>query len=153
MNLKKWDSLYEARNGQQYDLFCGSTDDCFAILQLKYVDETLDVRYFRYEEWEHRKRKPVFDMYEITWVGQLPSDMEDPLEDLFLMFNTNRPEGFTGHSMSVSDIILLKQSGKISCWFVDTVGFREIDVSQFLPKVVPVPEEMSDWFRENHQEN
>ena len=49
-----------------------------------------------------------------------------PLERLFEIFNLNRPGDFTGHSLSVSDIVALKQDGVVSYHYCDSVGFKEL---------------------------
>lgn len=48
------------------------------------------------------------------------------LESLFVEFNTNHPTDFTGHSMSVSDVIVVKQDNKEKIYYVDSVGFEDI---------------------------
>ena len=56
----------------------------------------------------------------------------ETLDDIYTRFNIDRPEDFTGHSLSVSDIIVLRQQGGVSCHYVDSFGFQEL--SQFLPE-------------------
>ena len=51
---------------------------------------------------------------------------EDMLEALYLKFNIARPHDFTGHSMSVSDVIALRMDGKVTAHYVDSVGFHEL---------------------------
>jgi ribosomal protein S17E len=65
--------------------------------------------------------------YKIMYSGKL-SEMEGEsqsakLESIFEKFNLNRPEDFKGHSLSVSDIVVLKQEGKTTAHFVDSFGF------------------------------
>ena len=50
------------------------------------------------------------------------------LEDIFVLLNTTRPEGFKGHSLSVSDIVVLKatDTGKESAFYVDSFGFKNL---------------------------
>jgi len=48
------------------------------------------------------------------------------LEELFQVFNLSRPQDFEGHSLSVSDVIMLNQDGKISAHYVDSIGFKEL---------------------------
>ena len=56
-----------------------------------------------------------------------PSERQiDTLEQLYQTFNINHPADFTGHSLSVSDIVALKQDGVISCHYVDSVGYKEL---------------------------
>ena len=48
------------------------------------------------------------------------------LESLYKKFNIDHPADFTGHSLSVSDIVALKTGGVVSCHYVDSVGFTEL---------------------------
>ena len=45
---------------------------------------------------------------------------------MFTKFNIDRPEDFKGHSLSVSDIVALRQNGVVSCHYVDSIGFQEL---------------------------
>ena len=49
------------------------------------------------------------------------------LEAFYVQFNINRPEDFRGHSLSVSDIVALKVGGVVSCHYVDSIGFKELE--------------------------
>ena len=49
------------------------------------------------------------------------------LEAFYVQFNTARPEDFRGHSLSVSDIVALKVGGVVSCHYVDSIGFKELE--------------------------
>ena len=48
------------------------------------------------------------------------------LEELYAKFNVSRPDDVTGHSLSVSDIVALRQNGVVSCHYVDSIGFQEL---------------------------
>lgn len=48
------------------------------------------------------------------------------LESLFVEFNINHPDDFSGHSLSVSDVIIVKQKDKEEIFYVDSVGFEDI---------------------------
>ena len=48
------------------------------------------------------------------------------LEQIYVEFNLHRPADFTGHSLSVSDIVALKQDGVVSYHYCDSFGFREL---------------------------
>jgi len=50
-------------------------------------------------------------------------DAIDDLEDLYYIFNEQRPDGFTGHSMSVSDII----EAPYGLWYCDSIGFKKVE--------------------------
>ena len=49
------------------------------------------------------------------------------LESFWVKFNEDRPPDFTGHSLSVSDIVALKIAGEVSYHYVDRIGFQELD--------------------------
>ena len=65
--------------------------------------------------------------YELVYTGQLPDagSQIETLESLYRTFNIDHPADFTGHSLSVSDIVALRQNGVLSCHYVDRIGYRE----------------------------
>ena len=69
--------------------------------------------------------------YEILYRGNLPEGKRsvpqaELLEQLYQKFNFARPTDYHGHSLSVSDVIMLNQNGKISAHYVDSIGFKEL---------------------------
>ena len=50
----------------------------------------------------------------------------EKLDSLFQTFNISRPGDFCGHSLSVSDVVALKQDGQVSYHFCDSIGFKEL---------------------------
>ena len=76
-------------------------------------------------------REGCIENYEILYRGNLPEGKRsvpqaELLEQLYQKFNFARPTDYHGHSLSVSDVILLNQAGKISAHYVDSIGFREL---------------------------
>ena len=73
--------------------------------------------------------------YELVYSASLPpTDVRDQaavLESLYARFNLDRPEDFHGHSLSVSDVIALKQNGRLSCYYTDSFGFQKLP--DFIP--------------------
>ncbi|MBR2603041.1 MAG: DUF4316 domain-containing protein [Clostridia bacterium] len=73
--------------------------------------------------------------YDLIYTGTLPSDdTREPLailESLYARFNLDRPADFHGHSLSVSDVIALRQHDTIRCYYTDSFGFRELP--DFMP--------------------
>lgn len=59
-------------------------------------------------------------VYKVVFAGELPVEH---LEEIYMLLNTVRPDGYSGHSLSVSDVVTLE--GK--SYFVDSYGFKEID--------------------------
>lgn len=73
--------------------------------------------------------KVKFENYHWVYGGTLPDENlseEAMLEGLFCKFNTERPNGFRGHSLSVSDVIILKIDGYGTYWYCDRFGFSKI---------------------------
>ena len=63
--------------------------------------------------------------YKLVYVGELLGNMS--LEDIFERFNIDRPEEFRGHSLSVSDIVVLNDGEKVTAHFVDSISFEQLD--------------------------
>ena len=62
--------------------------------------------------------------YQMMYQGVLKA--QDTLEDLYIKFNIDRPEGFKGHSMSTSDVVILKRDGEMKAYYVNDIGFLEL---------------------------
>ena len=73
--------------------------------------------------------------YVLVYTGSLPeADTTDPLpvlESLYMRFNLHPPEDFHGHSLSVSDVVVLRQQETLRSFYTDSIGFRELP--DFLP--------------------
>ena len=63
--------------------------------------------------------------YKLVYVGELLGNTS--LDDIFERFNIDRPEDFRGHSLSVSDIIVLNDGEKVTAHFVDSISFEQLD--------------------------
>lgn len=115
--------------------FLESPSDSFAIYQLKHTQETRDLRFASMSQALMIEKKIDREKYDLLYIGDLPGkEGQQPgevLEEIYARFNFMKPEFFTGHSLSMSDIVGLKQSGSVSFYYVDTFGFRE--VKNFLP--------------------
>lgn len=66
--------------------------------------------------------------YDAIYTGGLADygDNKTNLDMIYQRFNVDHPADFKGHSLSVSDIVALKQNGVVSCHYVDSIGFREL---------------------------
>ena len=108
--------------------FLESPGDTYAIYQLKRDDATADIRFMNSEYLQKKGIEPQYENYELVYTGALTKDGSqiDKLEDLYRIFNIEHPQDFTGHSLSISDIVALKQAGVVSYHYVDSIGYKEL---------------------------
>ena len=115
--------------------FLNSPGDAYAIYQLKQTWDTRDLRFASMSQVLLAGQKIDREKYDLLYIGDLPGQTDkqpgETLEEIFARFNLMKPEDFPGHSLSMSDIVGLKQNGSVSFHYVDTFGFRE--VKDFLP--------------------
>ena len=113
--------------------FLDHKGDCFAIYQVKHTDELRDIRYEGLEWIKSIGQTVQRDNYDLVYTAPLlPADLKgDTAEQLFYRFNNEHPADYRHPSMSVSDIVAIKQDGKVSCHYCDSAGFTEIP--GFLP--------------------
>ncbi len=84
--------------------------DTFTIYQLKGGPETRDYRFEAYESLQEAGLAVDRQNYDLIYTA--PLDGKTTLEDIYRTFNLDRPADFTGHSLSVSDVVVLNRSGK-----------------------------------------
>lgn len=96
----------------------------FGIYQLKDTEETRDIRFMSMDYLEMKGIPVSRENYELVYTGELAEGMR--LEDIFTKFNIDHPADFTGHSLSVSDVVVLHQDGENTSHYVDSVGYREV---------------------------
>ena len=108
--------------------FHESPGDTYAIYQLKRDDATADLRFMNSNYLKEKGVEPQYENYELVYTGALTQDgtQIDKLEGLYRVFNIEHPQDFTGHSLSVSDIVALKQAGVVSYHYVDSIGYKEL---------------------------
>ena len=108
--------------------FLDSPSDAYAIYQLKRDDTTADIRFMNSEYLQKKGIEPQYENYELVYTGALTKDGSqiEKLEDLYRIFNVEHPQDFIGHSLSVSDIVALKQAGVVSYHYVDSIGYKEL---------------------------
>lgn len=127
--IEKWDEIHGSQNpSERMQAFLESATDQYAILQLRHIDETALEQFSSMRELERMGLEPNIDHYEVVYTAPLRpyKDQSIMLEELYEKFNVSRPEDFTGHSLSVSDIVALRENGAVSCHYVDSVGFKEL---------------------------
>ena len=96
----------------------------FSIYQLKGGNETLDYRFEPLDSIHRNGLSVKPENYELVY--EAPLMTKDNLESIYTRFNVDRPADFTGHSLSVSDIVVLHQGGKDTAHYCDRAGFSEV---------------------------
>lgn len=104
--------------------FLNHDGDCFAIYQLRYDESTSNLVYESLERIRQAGKNPEKENYELAYTGELGAEQNAGiLNALWEKFNIAHPADYCRPSLSVSDIIALKQDGVISCYYVDRFGF------------------------------
>lgn len=127
--IEKWDEVHgNQAPDERMMAFLDSATDQYAILQLRCIEDTVYERFSSMRELERMGLEPDIDHYEVVYTAPLLpyKDQNTMLEELYAKFNVSRPDDFTGHSLSVSDIVALRQNGVVSCHYVDSIGFQEL---------------------------
>ena len=101
-----------------------AAENSFSIYQLKGGNETLDYRFEPLDSIHRNGLSVKPENYELVY--EAPLTAKDDLESIYTRFNVDRPADFTGHSLSVSDIVVLHQDGKDTAHYCDRTGFSEV---------------------------
>ena len=117
----------------------GQDKDTFSIYQIKGGDETRDFRFEPYDRLQAAGN--VVDRANYELVYSAPLAPETSLEDIYTRFNIDHPKDFKGHSLSVSDVVVLHQNGQDAAHYVDSFGYKE--VPEFLQEQTQQPEKIN----------
>ena len=98
--------------------------DTFSIYQIKGGDETRDLRFEPYDRLQAAGN--VVDRANYELVYSAPLAPETSLEDIYTRFNIDHPKDFKGHSLSVSDVVVLHQDGQDTAHYVDSFGYKSV---------------------------
>ena len=98
--------------------------DTFSIYQIKGGDETRDLRFEPYDRLQAAGNVVDRANYELVYSAPLAPGTS--LEDIYTRFNIDHPKDFKGHSLSVSDVVVLHQDGQDAAHYVDSAGFRQV---------------------------
>lgn len=137
LNRKEWEqspTFEEAvkdrlnRQEQREAAFLKTSQDAFAIYQVKDSDELRDIRFEPLSSLESKGFSVDHGNYDLIYTAPLTAhgSTDDRLTALWDRFNNNHPADYHRPSLSVSDIIALKQNGVVSCYYVDSFGFKEL---------------------------
>ena len=96
----------------------------FSIYQLKHGDETRDLRFEPYDRLQATGNVVDKANYELVYSAELTPGTS--LEDIYTRFNIDHPKDFKGHSLSVSDVVVLHQTGQDAAHYVDSFGYKNV---------------------------
>ena len=113
-----------SRDEHYVDKLLALTEPRYAIFQLKEGENLRDYRFTNTEYMQSHGMYVDRENYNRMYRGRLQPN--ETLDEIFQKFNINQPEDFHGRSLSVSDVICIKQDGKTTAHFVDSYGFTEV---------------------------
>ena len=122
----------QERQMEREQAFLAHEGSCFAIYQVS-RDDPQNVRFMNLDWLQSHNLAVDRNNYDLIYTASMNgsgSTMEQ-LETLYEQFNLQKLVDFHSPSLSVSDIVAIKQDGKVSCHYCDSVGFTEIP--GFLP--------------------
>ena len=132
-----WEAVKEqfpiAMENRWQKAFLENPADGYCIYQLKRKDETAELLFMSSNYLKEHNLDISYENYDAVYAGRLSAaDNLTTLDDLYMKFNTDHPQDFTGHSLSVSGIVAIRQNSVVSCHYVDSIGFADVPV--FLPE-------------------
>ena len=96
----------------------------FQLYQMKATPDLRDYLFTSIEQIHADGNRIQRSQYECVYTGRLPPGAS--LEDLYVRFNLEHPEDFRGRSMSVSDVVVLRQGREETAWYCDRIGFTPV---------------------------
>ena len=115
--------LEESPANREAQLLFG-IEDRFGIYQLKDTEEARDIHFMGMDYLESKGIAVTKENYDLLYTA--PLEEGTSLEDIYTRFNIDRPADFRGHSLSVSDVVVLHQNGENTSHYVDSFGYREV---------------------------
>ena len=118
------ETLAELSKAQDKEQTAGQDKGTFSIYQLKHGDETRDLRFEPYDRLQATGNVVDKANYELVYSAELTPGTS--LEDIYTRFNIDHPKDFKGHSLSVSDVVVLHQNGQDAAHYVDSFGYKNV---------------------------
>ena len=115
--------LKESPANREAQLLFGG-ENRFGIYQLKDTEEARDIHFMGMDYLESKGIVVKKENYDLLYTA--PLEEGTSLEDIYTRFNIERPADFRGHSLSVSDVVVLHHNGENTSHYVDSFGYREV---------------------------
>lgn len=109
--------------------FLENPKPCYAVYMLKDTPENRTIRYEGSDVLEKMHMPIDKENYEFVYSGSLigkDGNTENMLSQIYNELNTEKPVDYENRSLSVSDIVALNMNGAVSCYYVDSAGFRDL---------------------------
>ena len=118
------EKMQDAVVGANEELLYTDTADRYAIFQIDENGKGREYLFFNMDFIQKKGMEVEGSDYELIYSGRL--GQREDLNTIYEKFNLNHPEGYTGHSLSVSDIVVINRGGQVSAHFVDSFRFTEL---------------------------
>ena len=116
--------MHDAVIRSNEELLYTDTNDWYGIFQIDEKGKGREYLFFNMDFIKKSGMEVEGGDYALLYGGRL--GQQDDLDTIYEKFNLNHPKGYTGHSLSVSDIVVLNRGGHVSAHFVDSFGFTEL---------------------------
>ena len=139
VELRTEKDLHEEMTSLEETQLLYMPDNQFGIYQIDPEGNARDYMFLSHdslEDYEMRRED-----YRLEYVAPLTET--DTLDTIYERFNIDHPEDFQGHSLSVSDIVVMNRDGEVKAYFVDSFGFTDV-TEEFLERFYERPEEISE---------
>jgi hypothetical protein len=120
--IEKHDGNIEQQAQTAFENYLG---DCFAIYQIK-LDRELYAKFAfqSYATITADGHSPKRAIYNLVYAAAVHKRITP--EDIFYIFNMEQPADYRGHSLSVSDVVAIKEDGQVTYYYCDCIGFKMI---------------------------
>ena len=114
----------ERKMTEQENMLLQGSEKQFGIYQITARDPEHDYRFMGLDFVQKKGMTVARADYNLIYTAPLTE--KDTLEGIFEQFNIQRPADFTGHSLSVSDVVVLNDGSTVKAYYVDSIGFSEL---------------------------
>ncbi len=129
--VEHFEALNAAQPKREEFLLHGDVPAAAGIYQLTEGAATRYIRFMNSEYLESKGILPDRENYTLVYSFEvLPEDLSDKnvfLNNVFEKYNTDHPNDYEGRSLSVSDVVVIRNGDELSAHYVDSVGFKELE--------------------------
>lgn len=139
VELRTEKDLHEGMTSLEETQLLYMPENQFGIYQIDPEGNARDYMFLSHDSLEDYEMRRVD--YRLEYVAPLAET--DTLDTIYERFNIDRPEDFQGHSLSISDIVVMNRDGEVKAYFVDSFGFTDV-TEEFLERFYERPEEIRE---------